>query len=70
MRVIPDPPWYLCTGWFSVWCWIDELCHYFWPLTYGQHFIWGEPLVVPSRWICRRHDEAVNRYWSKRIVEH
>jgi len=58
-----DPPWYACGGWRTAfWCWLDEVCHHLWPMSYGHLALFSEPLTLTSTpWCCRIHDHFAEK---------
>lgn len=71
----PYPFWASCAGVWSPWCWIDDICHLWFPMTYGFSrflenglYIGHWPTTEP--WICRKHDRAADRYGEEKWGDH
>lgn len=53
---------------FSPWCLVDDLCHAWFPMTFGNPRLGNYPDPVPR--ICRRHDGIAERYDRKKHPEY
>ena len=74
---LPWPLWCSCCGRGSWTCWIDEVCHSWFPMTFGFQHVIGDDVVwfIPLEqtrepWCCRQHRKATDAYGERWLRKH
>ena len=70
LKHAPYPFWASCCGIWAPWCWIDDICHLWFPMTFGFSYsrddVYVDHWPREEPWICRKHDRASDRYGEKK----